>query len=109
MPLRFRTGVFIAFGFLFLYLISPFSRSSRSFGGARVVDALKESQDDHGGDTDAGFVGKPAPSPTLTSTTEAILVISSTLLTAPGATSGPVTDSLQLQEQFEKEYEALGA
>jgi hypothetical protein len=111
MPLRVRTSIFLAFAFLFLYLVFPFSHDSPSSGeGARVVDAFTGSQGEHGGEAEAGLAGKPAPvpSPTFTSTQEAILVASSTLPTISGATTGTVTGSLQLQKQFEKQYDALG-
>jgi hypothetical protein len=111
MPLRVRTSIFLAFAFLFLYLVFPFSHDSPSLGeGARVVNALTGSQGEHGGEAEAGLAGTPAPapSPTFTSTQEAILVTSSTLPTISGATTGTVTGSLQLQKQFEKQYDALG-
>lgn len=111
MPLRVRTSIFLAFAFLFLYLFFPFSHDSSSSGeGARVVDALRGSQGEHGGEAEAGLARKPAPAPssTFTSTQEAILVASSRLPTISGATTGTVTGSLELQKQFEKQYDALG-
>jgi hypothetical protein len=129
MPPRFRTSILFAFVLLFLYLVFPFGRNDAVYdNGNQVVDLLKDSGGIHHDErpppvaftkekpeSSSTVLVKPAKPTSSTSSVEAAStsatqqVASTSTSSAVAETSSSVIDNgLKPQEQFNKEYDALG-